>query len=185
MMYQCQLLRGRTAEERLFGACQSLLEVNQALHIDLAYTMFTGQVDQTWQLVQILTHGSEPERDSWLSGVLHLLHGNEGTHIAPYFVKGVYASHMSIGLSRSTVHREAILVEASINECLATFGIEQNTVGVEENIGASIFQIANHARQLFVQQRFTKPVEDDAVQYRKLVDDVAKMLKAQVSIFFA
>ena len=65
----------------------------------------------------------------------------------------------------------AQLVQLGGNQRAAVFLVEHGAVGVEKNIGAAIFQIAHHPRQVLHQHRLTDAVQNRPMQIRNLIDD--------------
>src|SRR3989440_575622 len=146
--------------------------------------MLVYQVDESGQFVQVLFHSGEPQRDCWFAGVLFLLSGNEGADIAPDFSEGVYTAHTGIRFARCAVHRETVFIQSSIDQFLAPPGIEQYPIRVKEYINPACFEVTNHLRQVFIEQWFAQAVQHHALQLRKLIDDVAEVLEAQVAVIF-
>src|SRR6266566_5006992 len=95
--YEFQLFTCGATKQRLFRMRQPSLEVDKPLQVDLAYPILICQVYERRQIVQILFHRGEPEGDGRFIGPLFLLHGNEGTNVAPDLVKGVHTAHAGIG----------------------------------------------------------------------------------------
>src|SRR5215471_1540317 len=103
-------------EKRLPLGGQTLLKIDQALQMDLRYPILMSLLDQRGQFVQIFAHSSEPERDRRFAGLLSLLQRKKVADVAPDLLKSIYSAYMSIGLARRPIHREAIFVEARVNE---------------------------------------------------------------------
>src|SRR6266487_1600718 len=59
--YEFQFLARGTSEERLLRCRQSFLKIDQALHIDFFDPGVACQVNKLWQILQIFTHGCEPQ----------------------------------------------------------------------------------------------------------------------------
>src|SRR5579863_131315 len=183
--YKFKFFARGAAEQGLFRIGQPALEVDQTLEINFAYAVLICQLDEARQFVQILLHGGEPERDGRFAGVLLSLAGYEGADIAPDLIKGVHPAHVGIGLTRRTVHREAIFIQPGVDQFLASPRRERDAIGVKEHVGPARFEIANHARQLFIEQRFAQPMQHHALQHWKLVHDVAEVVEAQVAVIFS
>ncbi len=65
---------------------------------------------------------------------------------------------MGIRLRCGAVHREPIFIQTGIDERLTTFGVEEDTIGVEEHVGSSRLEVANHTGQVFVEQWLAQAV---------------------------
>src|SRR4029077_336704 len=82
-------------------------------------------------------------------------------------------------------HRETIFIQSCLDQRSPTFLGEQNAIRVEKHIGTTLLEIANHQRQLFIEQRLSKSMQDNPIQSRELVNDLAKFFKAQITIILA
>jgi hypothetical protein len=57
---------------------------------------------------------------------------------------------------------------------------QQSAVGVEQHVGAAVFQIAHHAGQRLDHHRLADAMQNDARYVRKLVDDTSEQLPAHI-----
>src|SRR6266487_1800305 len=183
--HQLQFFARGTAEQALFRVGQPSFEEDESLHIDLAYAMLVCQIDKRRQFAQVSFHSGEPQGDGRFARELFLLNGSEGADVAPDFIEGVYTAHPGIRLTRRAVHRETIFIQPSLDQFLAPLRIEQDAVGVKQHIGSACFEIANHARQLFVEQWLTQTVQHHALQLRKLIHDGAKVVEGEIAVILA
>src|SRR5713101_422761 len=156
--HQFEFFACGAAEQSLFRVGQSLLEVDEALQVDLADAVRARQIDQACKLVEVLTHRREPERDGWFAGVLLLLHGNESTNVAPDFVEGIDAAHTGIRLACRAVHGEPVFIQTGIDQLLAALRGQRDPIRVKEHVGSPCLEITNHPRQVFVEQRLAQAV---------------------------
>ena len=92
----------------------------------------------------------------------------------------VLAANGFVGFGVGGVERDPQFVELGFDQCTSVLLIENGAVGIEQDIGAAILQVAHHARQILHQHRFADTVQDGARKVRDLIDNGAKELPAHV-----
>jgi hypothetical protein len=83
-----------------------------------------------------------------------------------------------------SIQRYAQFIQAGVDEVILAIFIQQNSIGIKKNKRIAIFQMANHGRQVRIQQGLTDTVEGNAFQLRQLIGYPHQLLKGHITCRF-
>src|SRR6202034_2441216 len=178
-----RFLTGQLLVERLVrpGEADGLVgEKHQPLQMHFLDAGLRRDTDEIRQLLDGFAQAGEPGRNLRLEMALALLQLAEGTDVFQDAMEIVLAANGEIRLRVGRVAGDAQLVQFGGDQGTAVFLVEHRAVGVEQNIGAAIFQIAHHARQMLDQHGLADAVQHGALQVRYLIDNRGKQLPAHI-----
>ena len=178
-----RLLRRHPLEQGLVGpriADGVVLEIDQALEVDLLHADVGGDAHECRQLGNRLLEAGEPGRDARALVALAHLQLAEAAHIAQDTVEEIGAADGEEGFRIGGVERHPQLIEAGVDQRTAVPVVEHGAVGIEQNVGAAILQVAHHLRQVLHQHRLADAMHHRAFEMRDLVDDRGEQRPAHV-----
>ena len=106
----------------------------------------------------------------------------EGPHILHQCVEGVDAADGRVGLRCRRIARDAVLIQAGVEQGRLPAVIEQDGVGVEQD-GArrvGLPGVANHAGQLPIEQRLADAVQHQPLHHRKTRQNRPELVEGQI-----
>ena len=100
--------------------------------------------------------------------------------IADDAVEHVLAAHEREGFRFRRVERDPDLVEARSDQRSSLGFRQQGTIGVEEDVDASILEVADHPGQVLDEHGLADAVKDDPCDLGERVDDPGKQFPAHI-----
>jgi hypothetical protein len=151
------------------------------LKVDLLDPDLGRNPDKGGQFRQGLLQPCEPGRDAGGPAPLALLHLPEGANVPENAVEVVHAADGEKGGAVRGVERDAQFVKPGIDQSATVPRVQHRAIGVEQDVGAAILEIAHHARQILHQHGFANPVQDPAREIRHLVYDAREQVPGEIS----
>src|SRR5260221_14409680 len=137
--------------EGLVGSSQAdgiVFEEHQALQIDFSYANLRGHLHEGRQLGDRFLQARQPGRHPWPILPFTFLQIAKGTYVPEYAAKVILAANGHKGLRVRCIERDAKLVEARLDQRAAVPLVEERAIGIEEDVGAAVLEIAHHPWQV-------------------------------------
>src|SRR5262249_40591248 len=117
--------------ERLLLNRQAVAIEHQALRIHLRNTELYCEPDKGGEFIKIRLKRGKPQRDTWRVAPSLLLQGHERTDVTGHPFELIHTSNLHIGGSGSRIQRDAVFVQAAVNELGGAFLGQANGIRVE------------------------------------------------------
>ena len=159
---------------------ETLLVEHEPLQMNLGDAHARGEADEIGQLRDRLLKTGEPERDTRCRNIPRPLVVGKALHVAHDPVKEILTTYERVGGCVGGVERHAKFVEPRFYKFREAALAEQRSVGVEQDMDATILEVADHARQVAHQHRLADTVQDGTHETGELVDDAREKLPRHI-----
>ncbi len=139
-------------------------EVDQPLEVDLLHAGLGRHPHEGGQLRQGLLEPGEPSRDPGLRVALSLLQRPEGPDVLQNPFEIVLSAHGDVRGACRRIERDAQLVQAGLDQGPSVLLGQHRAVGVEQDVGSAILEVAHHPGQVLDQHRLADPVKHGAAE---------------------
>ncbi len=147
-------------------------EIDEALEIDLGDIDLVRKAHEIIELRDGFLEPGQPKRDARPLDCKLPLHRSKDPNIAHDAGEHVAPAYLCERFWVGRIDRDAQLVKAAVDQLLSLAPSQQCAVGVEQDVGAAVLQVANHTRQRRHHHRFPDAMQHDATgNARELVND--------------
>ena len=157
-----------------------VIEKDEALEVDFLDPQAGRDADESRQFGQGFLESGQPGRNARIGVALAVLKGAERADVAQDAVEIVLAANRQIGGTRRGVERDPQFVEAGADQRSPVLVVQQRAVGVKQDVGAAVLEIAHHPGKVLHQHGLADAMQHRTLGLRNLIHDAGEQIPAHV-----